>query len=83
MSNEEIYIIAKDFNKVGSLVLKIKKDDDIIKLIMDLSKESLDTDIEIIETNNIEVFKEYYPFEIIEDSNEFMIRALKMIKKAL
>lgn len=83
MSNEEVYIIAKDFNKVGSLVLKIKKDYDIVKLIMDLSQESLDTDIEIIETNNIEAFKEYYPVEIIEDPNEFMIMVLKMIKKAL
>ncbi|MEG2618889.1 MAG: DUF6718 family protein [Bacilli bacterium] len=78
-----IYIIAKEFNKVGSLVLKIKKDDDIVKLIMDLSQEFLDTDIEIIETNNIEAFKEYYPIEIIEDPNEFKIRTLKMIKKAL
>lgn len=83
MSNEEVYIIAKNFNKVGSLVLKIKKDDDIIKLIMDLSQESLDTDMEIIETNNIESFKEYYPIEMIENPKKFKIRTLKMIKKAL
>lgn len=80
MSNEEVYIIAKDFNKVGSLVLKIKKDDDIIKLIMDLSQESLDTDMEIIETNNIEAYKEYYPIELIRDTKEFTIRALRMMK---
>ncbi|MEG0844333.1 MAG: DUF6718 family protein [Romboutsia sp.] len=78
--NKKVYIIAKDFNKVGSLVLKIEKDNKIKALIMYLLQESLDTNIEIVETNNIESFKEYYPIKIIKDTKEFTIKVLNMMK---
>lgn len=74
------YIIAKDFNKTGSLVLEVEKDTRINNLIMYLSQESLDTDIEIVETNDIEAYKEYYPIELIQNSREFTIRTLNMMQ---
>lgn len=65
------YLIAKKFKKQGSIALKIEHG----KILSDLSKrltlQTLNRNIQIITVSNLDSYKEYGPYKIIEDQLEF------------
>lgn len=76
-------IVAKRFRKVDSIAIDIEKVPNYVNLFCYLSEESLDTDVEVLVIQGIELFGEYEPVTYIEDSKEFTYRTLEMMMESM
>ena len=76
-------IVAKRFRKVGSIAIDIEKVTSYVNLFCYLSEESLDTDVEVLVIQGIDLFGEYKPVTYIEDSKEFTYRTLAMMMDSI
>lgn len=70
------YIVVKEFSSVGSIVYE-SEDSNEIDRIDDLLNSKLDgEDKQVVLLSNLEMWKEYEPFQRIEDAEEFVEKAL-------
>lgn len=70
------YIVVKEFSSVGALVYG-SEDSKEIDRIDNLLNSKLDGgDKQVVLLSNLEMWKEYEPFEMIEDAEEFIEKAI-------
>lgn len=70
------YILVKDFNSVGSVV-QASEDSKEIDIIDDLLNYKLDSaSKQVVLLSNLEMWKEYEPFDIIKNAGEFIDKAI-------
>lgn len=70
------YIVVKDFNSVGSIVYD-SSDSKEIDMIDDLLNYKLEgKDKQVVLLSNLEMWKEYEPFNIVKSIGEFIDKAL-------
>lgn len=70
------YIVVKDFNSVGSIVYD-SSDSKEIDMIDDLLNYKLQgKDKQVVLLSNLEMWKEYEPFNIVKSIGEFIDKAL-------
>ena len=70
------YIVVKDFNSVGSIVYG-SSDSKEIDMIDDLLNYKLEgKDKQVVLLSNLEMWKEYEPFNIVKSVGEFIDKAL-------
>lgn len=72
------YLVAKKFNQVGSIALKVQHGKALSELSRRLTLKTLDKDIQIITISNLEAYKEYAPYQIIKNQLEFETSVLAM-----
>ena len=70
------YILVKDFNSVGSVVYA-SEDSKEIDIIDDLLNYKLDSQSkQVVLLSNLEMWKEYEPFDIVKNAGEFIDKAI-------
>ncbi len=72
------YLIAKKFDKEGSLVLKLEQGQRMASLSKYLTLTTLEKGVQIVTLNDLESFKEYSPYTVIDDEGEYISKVLKM-----
>lgn len=72
------YIVAKKFNKEGSLVLEAEQGQRLASLSKYLTLTTLKNDVQIITLNNLESYKEYAPYIMITNEVEFISKVVEM-----
>ena len=65
------YLVAKKFNQVGSIALKVQHGKALSKLSRRLTLETLDRDIQIITISSLEAYKEYAPYKLMHTEANF------------
>ncbi|EGT3616094.1 hypothetical protein FHH43_07590 [Clostridium perfringens] len=70
------YILVKSFNSIGSIVYE-SSDSNEIDSLDDFLNEKLNKGLkEVIILSNLEMWKEYEPFNIIKNVGEFIDKAI-------
>lgn len=70
------YIVVKKFSSVGALVYR-SEDSKEIDIIDDLLNYKLDGgEKQVVLLSNLEMWKEYEPFNIIKNAGEFIDKAI-------
>ena len=72
------YLVAKKFNQVGSIAVKVQHGKALSELSRRLTLETLDRDIQIITISSLEAYKEYAPYQIMKNQSEFETSVLAM-----
>jgi len=72
------YLIAKKYEKEGSLVLEVEQGQRLASLSKYLTLTTLGKGIQIVTLNDLESFKEYYPYTVIVDEVEYISKVVKM-----
>ena len=70
------YILVKEFNSIGSIVYG-SNDAKEVDMIDDLLNYKLEgKDKQVVLLSNLEMWKEYEPFNIVDTAGEFIDRAI-------
>ncbi|MDW8802486.1 hypothetical protein P8V03_15160 [Clostridium sp. A1-XYC3] len=72
------YLVAKKFDKEGSLVLELEQGQRLASLSKYLTLTTLEKGVQIVTLNDLESFKEYFPYTVIDDEVEYISRVVKM-----
>lgn len=72
------YLVAKKFNKEGSLVLEAEQGQRLASLSKYLTLTTLEHGVQIVTLNDLESYKEYSPYIVIGDEVEFISKVIKM-----
>lgn len=72
------YLVAKKFDKEGSLVLEAEQGMRLASLSKYLTLTTLNKGVQIVTLNDLESFKEYYPYTIVSDEVEYISKVVKM-----
>jgi hypothetical protein len=72
------YLVAKKFDKEGSLVLEAEQGMRLASLSKYLTLTTLNKGVQIVTLNDLESFKEYYPYTMISDEVEYISKVVKM-----
>ena len=72
------YLVAKKFDKEGSLVLELERGQRLASLSKYLTLTTLGKGVQIVTLNDLESFKEYFPYTVIDDESEYISKVIKM-----
>lgn len=72
------YLVAKKFDKEGSLVLELEQGQRLASLSKYLTLTTLEKGVQIVTLNDLESFKEYFPYTVIDDEVEYISKVVKM-----
>ena len=72
------YLVAKKFDKEGSLVLELERGQRLASLSKYLTLTTLGKGVQIVTLNDLESFKEYSPYTVIDDESEYISKVIKM-----
>lgn len=72
------YLVAKKFDKEGSLVLEVEQGQRLASLSKYLTLTTIEKGIQIVTLNDLESFKEYFPYTVIDDEVEYISKVVKM-----
>ena len=72
------YLIAKKFNKEGSFVLEAERGQRLASLLKYLTLTTLDSGVQIITLNDLDSYKEYAPYTMINNEVEFISKVVSM-----
>lgn len=72
------YLVAKRFDKEGSLVLEVEQGQRLASLSKYLTLTTIEKGIQIVTLNDLESFKEYFPYTVIDDEVEYISKVVKM-----
>ncbi|KGM95243.1 hypothetical protein FDC62_13830 [Clostridium botulinum] len=72
------YLIAKKFDKEGSLVLEAEQGQRLASLSRYLTLTTLERGVQIVTLNNLDSYREYAPYILINDEVEFISKVIKM-----
>ncbi|MBU5270515.1 DUF6718 family protein [Clostridium cochlearium] len=72
------YLIAKKFDKEGSLVLDAEQGQRLASLSKYLTLTTLERGVQIVTLNNLDSYREYAPYILINDEIEFISKVIKM-----
>lgn len=72
------YLVAKKFDKEGSLVLEVEQGQRLASLSKYLTLTTIEKGIQIVTLNDLESFKEYFPYIVIDDEVEYISKVVKM-----
>lgn len=72
------YLVAKKFDKEGSLVLELEQGQRLASLSKYLTLTTLEKGVQIVTLNDLESFKEYFPYTVINDEVEYISKVVKM-----
>lgn len=72
------YLVAKKFDKAGSLVLEAEQGKRLASLSKYLTLTTLNRGVQIVTLNDLESFKEYYPYTMVSDEVEYISKVVKM-----
>ncbi|WP_251862369.1 DUF6718 family protein [Clostridium sp. Marseille-Q2269] len=72
------YLVAKKFDKEGSLVLELEQGQSLESLSKYLTLTTLEKGVQIVTLNDLESFKEYFPYTVINDEVEYISKVVKM-----
>ena len=72
------YLIAKKRNERGCMALETERDKALAALVMYLGQRTLGKGIQILTVNDMDVYGEYKPYEMVSSESEFVSRVLAM-----
>ncbi|AGX41898.1 DUF6718 family protein [Clostridium saccharobutylicum] len=72
------YLIAKKFNEEGSLVLEVEQRKRLASLSKYLTLTTLERGVQIVTLNDLESFKEYSPYTLVNDEVDFISKVVNM-----
>ncbi|KGM94798.1 hypothetical protein Z968_10880 [Clostridium novyi A str. 4552] len=72
------YLVAKKFDKKGSLVLEAEQGQRLASLSKYLTLTTLERGVQIVTLNNLDIYREYAPYIVINDEVEFISKVIKM-----
>ena len=72
------YLVAKKFDKEGSLVLEAEQGMRLASLSKYLTLTTLNKGVQIVTLNDLESFKEYCPYTMVSDEVEYISKVVKM-----
>lgn len=72
------YLLAKKFNEEGSLVLKAEQGQRLASLSKYLTLTTLENGVQIVTLNDLESYKEYSPYTIVNNEVEFISKVVNM-----
>ncbi len=72
------YLIAKKFNKEGSLVLEVEQGQRLASLSKYLTLTTLERGVQIVTLNDLESYKEYSPYTLINNEVDFISKVVSM-----
>ncbi|MCY6355270.1 DUF6718 family protein [Clostridium sp. ZS2-4] len=72
------YLVAKKFDKEGSLVLEAEQGQRLASLSKYLTLTTLEQGIQIVTLNDLDSYKEYAPYIIINNEVEFISKVVNM-----
>lgn len=72
------YLVAKKSDKEGSLVLEVEQGQRLASLSKYLTLTTIEKGIQIVTLNDLESFKEYFPYTVIDDEVEYISKVVKM-----
>lgn len=72
------YLIAKKRNERGCMAVEAERDKALAALVTYLGQRTLGKGIQILTVNDMDVYGEYKPYEIIPSEREFVSRVLAM-----
>lgn len=72
------YLVAKKFDKEGSLVLEAEQGQRLASLSKYLTLTTLERGVQIVTLNNLDSYKEYAPYILINDEVEFISKVIEM-----
>jgi hypothetical protein len=72
------YLVAKKYEKEGSLVIEVEQGQRLASLSKYLTLTTIGKGVQIITLNDLESFKEYFPYTVIEDEVEYISKVVKM-----
>ncbi|WP_196247231.1 DUF6718 family protein [Clostridium novyi] len=70
--------MAKKFDKKGSLVLEAEQGQRLASLSKYLTLTTLERGVQIVTLNNLDIYREYAPYIVINDEVEFISKVIKM-----
>lgn len=72
------YLIAKKFNEEGSLVLEAEQGQRLASLSKYLTLTTLERGIQIVILNDLESYREYSPYTLINNEGDFIKKVVNM-----
>lgn len=72
------YLVAKKFDKEGSLVLEVEQGQRLASLSKYLTLTTLENGVQIVTLNDLDSYKEYAPYRVIMDEVEFISKVVSM-----
>ncbi|WP_142414222.1 DUF6718 family protein [Hathewaya massiliensis] len=72
------YLVAKKFDKEGSLVLEAEQGQRLASLSKYLTLTTLERGVQILTLNDLDSYREYAPYILINDEVEFISKVIKM-----
>ena len=72
------YLIVKDFNKKGSIAIELNDSKEVSGLYKFLTARLRETSKQVVTISDLETWREYAPFDIINTPSEFIDKAEKM-----
>ncbi|MBU3089817.1 hypothetical protein KPL42_15125 [Clostridium gasigenes] len=72
------YLVAKKFDKEGSLVLQAEHGQRLASLSKYLTLTTLEHGVQIVTLNDLESYKEYDPYVVVGNEVEFISKVVNM-----
>ena len=72
------YLVAKKFDKEGSLVLEAEQGQRLASLSKYLTLTTLEYGVQIVALDNLESYKQYTSYIVIGDEGKFISKVVKM-----
>lgn len=72
------YLVAKKFDREGSLVLEVEHGQRLASLSKYLTLATLENGVQIVTLNDLESYKEYAPYKIVSNEVEFISKVVTM-----
>lgn len=72
------YLIAKKFNEEGSLALEAEQGQRLASLSKYLTLTTLERGVQIVTLNDLESYKEYSPYTVINNEVDFISKVVNM-----
>lgn len=66
------YLVAKRCRELGAIAIELQTGKELASISKHLTLKTLERGIDIITVSNLEAYKEYGPYIIIEDKNIFI-----------
>ncbi len=72
------YLVAKKFDKEGSLVLEAEQGQRLASLSKYLTLTTLEHGVQIVTLDDLESYKEYFPYTLVNNEVEFISKVVNM-----
>lgn len=66
------YLIAKKFDQLGCLAVKMNPGKELAELVSEMGRKYLDKGIQILTLSNPDIYGEYKPYRFVETLDEFI-----------